>query len=167
MVLALQPGDVEAALELEFETFQFDRFTKEIIGSRAHGAQRVLPFSLTGDDDDLRELVDSQHLGKGSQPLGRIIGVRRKTQIEHRHRWSRGLESLERPRAALRQENLVLPVQRPFHLGADFLIVVNDEQLRLHGTSAASGKLTRKVVPLPTALSTWMVPRLASIIILD
>ncbi len=63
------------------------------------------------------------------------------------------------------QEREVL-TQRVLELRADRFVVVDDQQFRLvHGCRAVViGSLTVNVVPTPSLLDTWMVPRFTSTI---
>src|SRR5439155_13089466 len=96
-----------------------------------------------------------------------FIGARWETQVKQGHRREIGLKGLERSSSVFAEMNFVLLAQRPFHLSADRLVIVYNEQPRLHTVWLLRGNMTRKVVPTAGSLSTKIFRRCASTIILD
>ena len=74
--------------------------------------------------------------------------------------------AFDRAGAIFGDQYFVVVRQRPLHLGANFAVVVNNEQFGFHQLAFGSGKKTRKVVPLPGWLATSTLPLCASTIIL-
>src|SRR5215472_16372686 len=56
------------------------------------------------------------------------------------------------------RKRLVVVLQRPFHLGTDVLVVINDQQLGFCHRPLFTGRLTRNVLPFPASLSALMLP---------
>jgi len=127
-------------------------------------------FRLAGNDDDFGEAVAGDQFGEHRQPFFGGTTVRRKPQVQQHHLRAVLHKCINGPHAIFRQENLVFLAQCPFHLGANLLVVVHNQQSRQHNYKwriRQIGNSTRNRVPLPGSLWTSMRPRWASTIILQ
>ena len=88
-----------------------------------------------------------------------------------------GAEVLQCAPPFSRHKDLIFLAQRPFHLGANQFVVIYNQQFRFHieletlesayaRCPCNAGSKIRKAVPFPTSLSTSILPRCASTIIL-
>ena len=111
-------------------------------------------------------LILGQQLGQGRQAfIGRARGGRQ-TEVQNDNRRPMVVECAGRAWPILGQQHLIITRQRPFHLGANLLVIIDNQQFRLHAPEVCSGNNTRKVVPFPFSLSTSILPRWALTIIL-
>ena len=127
-VLLFQPGDVEGPFEHRLEFLHLNRLAEKIVGPLSDRAQGGVPFRLAADNDNLRQGILCQQLGQRRQALIRGEGGRGQSQVQDDHQRPMGAETVDRAGAILGQEHLILICQRPFHLGADLLIVINNQQ---------------------------------------
>jgi len=130
---------------------------EKIVGPLADRLERVFLFRLPGDDDDLRQgsrLSNSDRVAKPSWGLPGCGG--RPSQVAPTEVVP--AENVDGAGAIFGQDRFVIVEQGPLHLGADLLVVVNNQQLRFQGLVLAKDNRRRKVVPLPCSLSTSIRP---------
>ena len=118
---------MKAALDHHFQFIHVHRFAQEIAGPAADGAQGDGLFALAGDDDDFGQPFQGEQIGQRGQALLGVARMGRQAQIQQDDQGALGLKDLKRAGPVLGQENLVVVGQRPFHLGAYFFVVINDE----------------------------------------
>ena len=70
--------------------------------------------------------------------------MRRQSQIEQDYGRLRGPESFQRAGPVFGQKNFVIRRQRPFHLRADFLVVVNNQQFGVHAFFSLKNTLKQR-----------------------
>ncbi len=131
-VFVFQPGQVNTAPQHHPEFVGVDRFAQEIVGPGPDRPQRRLFLALPGNNDDFRGRIQREQFGKRRQPLFGIVRPRGQSQIQQGHIGIAGLELGHGPGPVLRHQHRIFFHQRPFHLGADFFIIVDNQQSWFH-----------------------------------
>lgn len=139
---------MENAFENTPQFFHLHRLGHEIVGAFVNGAETDSPFALSGDHDDLGQAVQGGQLRQRGQTLPRVGRTRRQPQIQQDHQGPGRLKRFQSARPVAGENNIIIAGQRPFHLGAYLLVVINNEQFRVHLLFSFAGKSTLKVVPL-------------------
>ncbi len=164
--LQFQLRHMENTFEHDYQFFHLHRLGHEVVGPTPDGAPAYPLFSLSGDDDDFDQALQGGQFRQRGQPLLGVGGLRRKAQIQQHDRGTVCHKGLHRAGPVRGQDNFIVAGQGPFHLGADFLVVVNNKQFRFGRHYFRTGRSTRKVVPWLNRLSTSILPPCASTIIL-
>jgi len=163
-VIALQTGDMKKFVSDDLEFLNIDRFGEKIVSARADCLQSVHLFALAADNNHLREALLSEHIGQSGESLLGIAWSRRECLIQQHNQGlcsSKDRQALVR---SFRQKNFVVLVERPFHLGANFFVVVPTNgnlgfiYLRAHEVlllrfSAASIRASRPVEPTARSIA--------------
>ena len=165
-VLSFEAGDMESPFENGLQLLHLNRFAKEIVSPLPDGPQGVVLLGLAAGDDDFDERILGQQLGQGRQAFIGSARGGRQTEVQNDNRRPMVVECAGRAWPILGQQHLIITRQRPFHLGANLLVIIDNQQFRLHAPEVCSGNNTRKVVPFPFSLSTSILPRWALTIIL-
>ncbi len=123
---------MEGAFEDDLEFVQVDGFGQKIIGARADGLEGIGFLALAGRNDDLGRAILGKQIGERGEPFLRAGRMRRQSQVQQHHQGRPAQEGLQGARTITRQRDFVVLCQRPLHLGADFLVVVNNQQFGFH-----------------------------------
>ncbi len=73
---------MDATLEDKFQLVHFHRLAEKVVGSRTDRLDRILPFSLTRDNDDFRGGIDREKFAQGSETFRRIVRPGRQPEVE-------------------------------------------------------------------------------------
>ena len=149
---------MECPFQDRLEFLHLDRFAKEVVGALSDRAQRVVLFGLAAGNDNLGERILRQQLGQSRQAFLRSAGRGRQAKVQNDHHRPMLPERARRARTILGQEHFIFLRQRPFHLGANLLIIIHNQQFWFHELEVRIGNSTRNVVPLPCSLSTSILP---------
>src|SRR5215831_4035409 len=76
-VSPLEVQHIDASAKNQFELIHFHGLTQKIVSARAYRLDRVSLFALSRDHNDLRRVVDIQHVRQGCQPFFGMIRARR------------------------------------------------------------------------------------------
>ena len=141
-ILPLQLGNMEAPLQEQLQSVHLHRFAEEIIGSGSDRLECSLLLSLSGDDHNLGQTVQGEQVRQGGESFVRGTGVRWQAEVQEHHWRAENSEQLGRRGAILGQLNLIVRGKRPPQLGADPLVVVDDQQFGFHLSWLGTGRNT-------------------------
>ena len=131
-VFQFQLGDVEAAPQEKFQFLHFHRLAQKIVGAGPDGAQRDLLFALAGDDDNLGQPSMASRSDKVAKPSSGLPGWGGRPKSSNTTVGLCRLKGFDGAGAVFGEQNFVVLRQRPLHLGANFLVVVNYQQFGVH-----------------------------------
>ena len=129
--VGLEGLQVGRARQHHLQRADVDGLGMKVERPQVNGLDRVDPVAVAGDHDDLggRRLVDD--LVERREPLFRAVFGGRQPQVEGDQVRLEAGDLGDGALTALRERQRELFAKRVFQLGADGLIVVDDEQLRL------------------------------------
>ena len=148
----------ERASEDEGEFIEVDGFGEEIVGTGADGLEGGGFFGLAGGDDNFDGGIDGEEFGEEGEAFGGGIGGGREAEIEENEAGLMGGESGESGDGIVGEEDGIGIGEGPFELGADVLVVFDDEEERFHERGGVEGREIKKEEPWPSWLSAWMEP---------
>ena len=157
-VLPFQVGDIKGPFEHRLQLLHLNGFAQEVVGALSDGTQRVVLFRLAAGDDDFGQGILGQQLRQSRQALIGRAGRGRQAEIQNHDPGAVFPEGGAGAGSIFGQQHIIVTHQRPFHLGANLLIVIDYQQFPFHEPEVRSGNNTRKVVPLPFSLSTSILP---------
>jgi len=110
------------------ELYDVNGLVEDVVGPPGNRFQGVLLLGAARDDDDLDERVDGKRLREGRKPFLDARGVGRQAQVQD-HDGRPFLAQLGKRRfPVFGQHDLAVRGQRPFHLGPDVVVVLDDQQ---------------------------------------
>ena len=171
LVLGLQLGQPESALDREVEQLGLEGLGEEVVGAQRHRPQRVGLVVLAGEHDDLDVRVGGQHLLEQPEALGDGVRVGRQAEVHGDHGGVAAAHLHQRRFAVVRGDRLET-VERPLDLFLERQVVFDDQQrarfVSAHEAprgcrsecrwSSKSGSSTVTMVPRLTSLSTVIFP---------
>ena len=124
-VFLLQGANLAGHPEDYFQILHLDGFDQKVKCPGVNGLQRVPLLALARDDDHFDQAVQGQHLGQRGHAFVGQSRLRRHAQVQQHYRRPVIPAGGDRAGAVLGQHYVIILSQRPLHLQADHLIIIN------------------------------------------
>src|SRR5229473_3554630 len=128
LALPLELAQVGGAAEHHLEVVEIDRLQVVVEGPALHGGHGIGAIAIARDDDDLGIRGGGEDVLERAEPLLGRVGSGGKPQIRRHDLRRRLLDGGGGPCAISRHGHVVLVLQGVRQLGADVLVVLDDQQ---------------------------------------
>ena len=138
LVLVLEPVQLEGAADDQPQLIDVHRLLVEIIGAGCDCPERAFPGAMARGDDHLGLRLQREDRLQRRKALGDAIRIGRQAKIQRDDRRLGRAEQVDR-RVAVRGDQHLIIVIGPAELTLQPLVVLDDQQTRLHGLDDSGG----------------------------